>query len=269
MTLTPAEIGYAIEAATARPSLDEREHLAQVIFRKLYQRSYALAPWMLKSNLFSAASGPRVEYIDEHELPAHPGYTVKYQGPELRQDDERVLLAMLKLAAGQSVHISLRIAPRPFCRQLGWSEGSDSVAKLLACVRRLHAARVQVCRDGGAEDGYSFVSDYKHQRGELTVWLSQRLVDLYRGSLTYLDVDTRLAVRDGLASWLYGYVRADACAAPIQLPMLLAMSGLWNYEQKEFNRQLRKALDELKELGAVEDWSMSGTTLRVRKPTKH
>ncbi len=254
------------EIATYKPTLAERQRAAETAFPRLHKRSYALAPWMLKSGLFPPATGPRVEYTEPTEVPAHPGYTVSLKGPELRQDDGRVLLALLKLAAGKDVAISLRISPRSFCQQIGWPDSSDSVPKLRDCIKRLHAVRVLV-KTGklDMEDGYSFISDFHSERGEITVWLSPRLLEMYRDHMTYIDVKTRCSMRDGLTSWLYGYILADACYSEIPLPLLLAMSGLWTYEQKAFNRRLRASLDELQALSAVRSWSMSGATVKINK----
>jgi hypothetical protein len=191
-------------------SLQERAFYAEKAVPKLYKSSFALEPAMLKSALFRPAAGTRAVFEQYTEVAVHGSHGMEYRGEELRQDDERVLMALLKLRAGELVTAEARFVPRKFCREvLEWADSSDSVAKLKASIKRLHDARVRITYADGGENLYSFVSDAELHGDEWKVWLSPRLAQMFERSCTYVDMKTRLSLKDGLASWLYGFIKAD------------------------------------------------------------
>lgn len=269
------EIAFALAALDSRPTFDERMHDAARAVPKLHRDTLALAPVMLRSALFVARTGDRRAYPDYTALPAPAGYRVELLGDELRQDDERVLLCLLKQRAGGPVEHAISIAPRAFARAIGWPDAGHSVDKLRACIERLHRARVRVELPSGGVDLYSFVSDAHLDGPVWTVWLSQRLAQVFERPATYLAASERLGMRDGLTSWLYGAIKADACHAPLALADLRERSGLGAYSPKDFNRRLRASLDELLALGVIADYELRRGSVAVRKapaagaPTRH
>lgn len=209
---------------------------------------------LFKSALFKAKKGSRAMYLKEVQVPGHPGVGVYYTGEELQQDDLRVLLTLVQLREGQLATRAIKITPRAFCAQMGRAANSDSVRTLAASLTRLQAARVRVVNSKtGAVSLYSFVSDVDMQeRGQWTVWLSERLAELMQGQLTYLDKETRLGMSDGLDSWTYQLVMSDACFAPFLLADLREWSGMDTYTQAEFNRHFKQRLEKLKKMGVIE-----------------
>lgn len=258
-----------------KPSLDERLHDAEHLLPELRRNSLALAPAMLRSGLFPARTGARVNYDEYTALPALAGYKVELLGRELRQDDERVLACLIKERAGMSVGTYFDIVPRTFVKAIGWPDNGASVQKLRDCIEHLHAARVRITHPNGGISLYSFVADANLENGSpWRIWLSPRLLEMFRSSVTYLAANERLAMRDGLTSWLYGAIKADACLAPFALSDLRDMSGLFFYEPRDFNRRLRSSLDELRTLGVIDGYELRRGSVTVhkpagKKPTKH
>lgn len=241
--------------------------------KPLYKDSLALQPVMLKSALFRPASGARVTHLQPTVIPSH-SHRVLFTGEELRQDDQRVLLMLLKQRLGQEIDNVLTFVPRVFVREvLGWADSSDSVAKLRACIDRLQTARVRIEYAVGGHDDYSFITDTRiDAKGHSwSIWLSTRLVAMFKHAPTYLPMAERLALRDGMDSWLYGFVKADACLTPFLLSDMRDWSGRTNYEQKNFNRELKADLERMCEHKVIASYAFNKKKVMIYKtaPTFH
>ncbi len=237
---------------------------------RMHSNTLMFVPALLKSSLFSARTGVRTMYAEETKLASHPTAQVFYTGEELRQDDLRVLLALVKLREGSLASRELRLTPRQFCVEMGRADSSTSVATVKESLIRLQRARVRVVTIK-AEGYYSLVSDVSFERGLWRVSLSDRIAELLSSStLTCLDKNVRFGVRDGLQSWLYGAVRADAWFVPMAIEKVQEWTGLTGYSQKEFVRVLKKELQALKESGEIDSYAVtdSGKKLRIVKRAK-
>lgn len=249
-------------------SFAERMALGAQTLPAVYKGSFAVATVLLKTALFSsAARGERRCFAEYTDVPAPVGFRVQFKGMELRQDDLRVLLTLIKMNAKLPAADCITFCPRTFCRDvLRWADSSDSVAKLRASIIRMHDVRIQV--EGGTQMWLcSLVGHAFFDSAPGSVWsvnLDKSVADMMRGQLTYLSVEDRLGMRDGLESWLYGYVKADACYAPIDRAELRERSGC-TYEQKDFNKHLKCVLDGFVEAGIVEGWELEKGRLRIRK----
>lgn len=249
-----------------KPSIAERAFDAVRSIPKLHRDTLTFGPVMLKSALFRPASGARALFATYTAIRSHGMHLVEYQGEELRQDDMRVLLVLLKQRSGKRVDHVQEFVPRTFCRDvLNWADSSDSVAKLRACIVRLHDARVRVTYANAGLGLYSFVSDADLKGEKWSVWLSERLAAMFERSTTYIPQEGRLALRDGLVSWLFGFIKADACFVPFSLAQMRDLSGLTNYQQKAFNSVLKAALEQLLTAGLINGFEIAAGKVRIRK----
>lgn len=220
---------------------------------------------MLKSALFRPITGPRAAHLSYTPIRAQGGHKIEFNGEELRQDNERLLMALLKLRSGMTVDGVQEFVPRTFCREApGWADSRDSVSKLKASLVRLQTARVRVEYSDGGKGYYSFVSDVDFRVDAWNVWLSPRLVTRFDWFPTYLSMTNRLALKDGVVSRLYGFIKADACFAPFSLGDLREVAGS-PYNQKDFNRQIKGALDLLEAEGLIRSFEVPGGKLKVNK----
>lgn len=259
-------VAFGLAALAHKPALPEKAFEAERTLPKLHKNSLAFEPVMLKSALFRPGSGARTTYADYSLIRAHGPHRIEYLGEELRQDDLRVLLVLLKARSGQRVDGVQQFVPRTFCRDaLGWADSGESVSKLRACIIRLHSARVRVTYATKGLGLYSFISDADLTGEKWSVWLSERLATMFEGATTYIPQPERLALRDGFVSWLYGFVKADACLTAFSAADLREWSGCTSYEQKAFNRHLRAGLDQLRQAGLIQGYEMSAGSVRIRK----
>lgn len=245
---------------------------AKTTMPALHEPYTAFNTTLLKIALFSCNErGARKHFTEEepNRLYSIDGDEVVFVGEELRQDDRAVLLALIKMASGKELAAALTFQPHPFVREvLGWGDGGLNVKKLGECLHRLKkAAEVQVKYAKGGKGTLSFVSDYdtpaEGRRGEWTVWLAPRMLEVFAKRVTYLAVADCKGLT-GLQAWLYGFVNADPCKSPFALADMLAWSGKSSV-QKEFNRALGESLDELKKKGLVVDFVMSRTEVTITR----
>ncbi|WP_313569968.1 hypothetical protein [Comamonas terrigena] len=207
--------------------------------------------------------------MSEVEIQAHNPSKVRilFTGEELQQDDLRILLALIKLREGSLMSRKLQFSPREFCAAMGRADSSSSVAVLKESLVRLQKARIRVLT-AQMEAHYSFVLNVEFERGVWRVWLSERVAALLADStFTCLDKDARFAAKDGLESWLYSFVKADACFVPFKLESLQAWTGLTGYAPKEFSRVLRKKLGGLVAAGEIDSFELKDGKVRITKHT--
>jgi len=244
------------------------------------------SPVLLRSALFGTGIGVRRNYDTLTAVTTAGGDTVLVRGPELRQDDQTVLLALIKKREGVLLEErkpgdekkkddgSIKFVLRTFAREaLGWPDSSDSAAKLLACLERLQTVRVRIKYKDGGSAGLSFVSDYLEPTKDdklVRVWLSPLLMEMFLRQPTYLDIAERCSLREGMQTWAYGFIESQACRQLFNLSDLKALAGADNCEQHDFNRRkLEPALEVLKAKGYIWDFEMFRTKVRIdRKEPK-
>lgn len=281
-THTPTDFNFSRAVAAMQlleegMSYDERMALAEckragatekaaMTMPKLFSRDFAFSPILLKSALFrSAERGARSTFTKEDPLmlTSAAGDKITFLGEELRQDDQTVLLTFIKRVAGKSVESSIALTPRKFVRELGWADSGASVEKLKASLKRLRAAYVLIEYAKGGEGTLGFVSDYETRGGEeWTVWLAPRLVILFAKQKTFLRVEERQSLKEGLQTWAFGFINASVCAEPFKLEEMREWAGS-EATQKEFNRTLKVALEALVLAEVIVEFKMDRSAVRI------
>lgn len=239
---------------------------AEGFIPKMHRDTLMFAPALLKSALFKASKGSRLVHEKEVEVPTHnKRVRLFYTGEELQQDDLRVLLMLIKMREGSLATRVLHFSPREFCIAMGRADSSSSVQVLRGSLKRLQRARVRLVTLE-KEALYSFVSDVEFERGRWSVWLSERVATMLADStFTCMVKAVRFAAKDGLESWLYSFVKADACFVPFKLADMQEWTGLTGYAGKEFARVLKKELSGLVESGEIDSFDIKDGKVRITK----
>lgn len=260
-SLTTMQRKAAADAAAAA----KQQVAATQLMPELFARDTAFSPALLKSALFRCTErGPRARHMQDYQLTSADGDKITYSGEELRQDDQTVLLALIKACAGELISSEMRFSPRAMVREvLGWPDKGASVERLGECLRRLKGASIKVQYAKGGEGTLSFVSDYDMKPGQWSVWLAPRLLGLFAKQTTYLNVEARKGLT-GLSSWLFGFINADSCASAFELSSLREWAGS-TAAQCHFNEALKTSLVALKEQGVIESYELGRTRLKLVK----
>lgn len=145
-----------------------------------------------------------------------------YEGPELRQDDALVFMALLNILRDVRLGTAAGFPPRALCEALwGFYSGpirqrlNDIISRLQKGILVFETFRVPLVQrfDFPARGLWSVVVDQDIAK----VFLASRLV--------WLNIDKRLSMPSGLTSWLYGYVLSQSWLMPCKVERLHRLCG--------------------------------------------
>lgn len=199
----------------------------------------------------------------EIELPTGADMpAIRYSGPELRQSDARVFLALLHMLRDVQVGTRVIFQPEAMCIALFGRYDGNSRRQLLTHTQRLQKGlivtdrfSVQLCQE------FAYPS-----RGPWGVALHPRIVELFRISpRVWLSIPVRLTLTEGLSTWLYAYVESQTRLIPMRIAKLHELSGSESKE-RAFVNSLRIALQELTRWDIIEPgWSLLQGQIRWMK----
>lgn len=257
------------DAAAKRKAAQQRK-TARLPFA-LYASSYAMPRNMLTSALFPVGKGPRTHYADDIRILAAAGGEFKYRGPEIRQDDGGVLMALIAETCGRMLARAVTFNPLEMCKKLGreTTDGRYAVKHLRQCIKRLKSAVISV----EYPQGFLEVSLIARFAGDLhddkwSVALDPEIVLLFQGTPTFIDIKKRALLKEGLQTSLYGHFSAMYNVNTFSIDDLRKHSGS-RASLRVFGRILRSALPRLKEAGIIADFKTtrgSVTIVRHQKP---
>ncbi len=207
---------------------------------------------------------PRERFV-EFTVPASSGASsLKYSGPELRQSDGLVFLALINMARDVRVGKPVSFSPEEVCRALqGQYNGParkrlrDSVQRLQQALLKFDTFSVQLCQR----------FDYPSQ-GQWTVALDRQVVELFgRVPNVWLDLGRRLSLPEGLSTWLYAFIESQTTLIPMKTEALRELCGS-EATSRAFENKLREALKHLNEHQVIDPgWRIEKGVLRWRKWT--
>lgn len=222
-------------------------------------------------------------------VPVIGGGEVIYTGEELRQDDETVwmqLVHMSKEARSPQVFFS----PHAFIQAIKWPNNGASYTRLLTTLRRLKTASLEVYSsrfDRGVSTGLivDFTYSKKTDGAPWSVRVfspENELLFLFDKLYSRVDWETRLALPEGVSTWLHGFFSSHREPFDHKIETLAKGAGLSievpeddqldeaarTAKQKERLREAKKtikrALEALQSAGFLESFDItSGGLVRV------
>lgn len=187
---------------------------------------------------------------------------ITYRGPELRQSDAKVFLALLHMLRDVQVGTQVHLEPEPVCKALFGRYDGHSRKQLREHIQRLQTGliitekcSIQLCQA------------FEHPNAGLwSVALHSNIVELFRLSQrVWLSLPMRLSLPDGLTSWLYAYIESQSRLIPTNVSTLLEKCGSTS-KPGGFLNSLRRSLRELANRGIIEPgWSIRKGLVRWMK----
>lgn len=190
---------------------------------------------------------------------------INYTGEELRQDDEDVFLQLVHFARLSPLGTEMEFTGHSLLKTLGWPTNSRSYDRLRNTITRLSATGLEV---RGESHGYSgsLIRDFlwKEPDGRCSrVWkvrLEPRIVALF-GHMIYTQLDWNQRLRLGnLAKWLHSFYYTHANPFPLKVETIHRLCGSSTQSLPKFRQLLKRALDELIEVGFFECWELDNRT---------
>lgn len=198
---------------------------------------------ILRTPLFRVASRsaprkPEVELtLADDEADGGP---VRYVGPELRQTEGLVFMSLLHMLRDLPAGAAATFQPKALYVSLFGHYDGRSRPRLASAIRRLLRGQiitkhytVQLCHR------------FDHPaRGPWTVAIDPDIVRLFASSKVWMDIETRVQLPEGLATWLYGYIESQSRLIPTKVSELHRLCGT-EASLPAFLNSLRQALEHL------------------------
>lgn len=259
---------YKNHTITADMPLDEKMFYAERLMPKMYSGSYAIIPLMLTLPIFSVAR-EGASHIDAVWTRKGVG-SVRYTGPQLSQSHLTVLLGLAHMRRGDVVDNVIAFRPTTFLASIGWSDNERNIARLKELLDDLYAGRMRVWGIDEVEADaarVSIISEWKPSldSGEWHVYLSPTVLRLFNGHLTRLNTAKRQQLREGLATFLFGYISANSCDLAFSYEELHKASGSEAAVMKRFGEEVRSHLTKFKALGIIKNFEQVRGGVKVWK----
>ena len=223
----------------------------------------------LRSALFAGVQGnERIAYKKRTLLASVEGIEVRYLGVQLNQSDLDVWMQIIHLSRQQLPGFSVTFSAYGLLTALGRSNGKSQHEWLKESMARLGGAFVEITFQGRntfGEKGF-----LRYYRDEVTqryvVELTESMLRLFEEGYTYIEFEQRQKLRkQPLALWLHGFLSSHAAPYPLKITTIHRLSGSGAHALRDFKYRLRKALDALIDIGALENYELADDTVKIKK----
>jgi len=223
----------------------------------------------LRSALFAGVQGnERIAYKKRTLLAAVEGIEVRYLGVQLNQSDLDVWMQIVHLSRMQLPGFSVTFSAHALLMALGRSTGKSQHEWLKESMARLGGAFVEITYHGRqtfGEKGF-----LRYHRDEITqryvVELTESMLRLFEDGYTHIEFEQRQLLRKHpLALWLHGFLASHAAPYPLKLQTLYQLSGSSTQNPRDFKLRMRKALQALVTIGALERFEIDEDVVKVKK----
>ena len=233
---------------------------------QLFASSYAQARDVLCSGLFRTGIGPRIEFIKKEILVSAAGGTIRHSGPELRQDDGGVFMALLAKTRGDVLTKTVSFCPRALVKEMGREakHGHYSIAHLRECIERLQSSTLAI-KQGNSFLNVVMVPRFNGDSQLWTVRFDDTVARLFRADEkhpTYINIKQRAQLTDGMQTMLQGYFFAMWEEHEFSLVGLHTFSKS-AMSMKVFGREVRKALPRLVAAGVIKSYTTPRGCVRI------
>lgn len=256
-------------------TLDELKHYGPRLMPNMYSQTAQIAPFALVMPIFTitrAKPGEKLPVINQVFHRKGRGF-VRYKGPTLTQSHLTVLLTLANVYAGGLSDALHTFYISELLSKMGWSDNADNISRVIDLLDDLKVGQLRFWAEDKDEhrnaQRESIISRFKPcENGQWELTLSEELLPLFAGThLTNINLPTRQRLTEGLATFLYGFIKADSCALlqGFSYAELHAASGSQAKDLGQFAKDVRKRLDGFKVSGIIADYTQHRGGVRIRK----
>ena len=225
----------------------------------------------LRSALFRVIRRGKRTAVKGEIISSIKGLDIRYTGWQLDQGDFDVLMQAFHL---QNNHIErtsdnyIRFQIKSFLSAIGRQPGKSGRDWLKDCFHRLTATALEINlyiphRNTNEKYCYvgSLVDEFYYNNREQTYFLkiNPQLAVSFDAGWTQLQWQQRLQLKTNQAKWLHGFYSSHREPFPIKIITLKRLCGSECKRLVDFRRSVRKAMNELINVGAVQIWTIDAS----------
>ena len=219
---------------------------------------------LLRSALFGV-SKKREIYSKRTLIASVDGYEIRFMGFGFNQTDLDTLEGMLHSAMPHPLGKRVEFSVHSFLKSLGRGVGKEQHEQFKEQVIRLMSGVVEIT-DLKAKKTFMGSLVYKAFRDEDTgnyvVIFDKDILTLYESGYSLLDPNIRIALgSNNLAKWLYGNYTSHARPLPYKVETIWQLCRSDTKELWKFRQMLKRALEELQNVGAIDGWMIDENDL--------
>ena len=186
------------------------------------------------------------------------GYEIRFKGETFNQTDLDVLEGMLHLAMPHPLGKRVEFTVHSFLKALGRGTSGKHHEEFKEQVMRLVTGGIEIT-DTKARVTFmgTLVSKAfrEEDSGRYVVIFDKDMLNLYEAGYSHIDWNQRMALgKSTLAKWLHGFYSTHAKPYPYKVETLHNLCGSADKSLRSFRQKLKKALDELVCVRAIDSW---------------
>lgn len=199
------------------------------------------------------------------------GYEIRFKGETFNQTDLDVLEGMLHVAMPHPLGKRVEFTVHSFLKALGRGTSGKHHEEFKEQVMRLVTGGIEIT-DTKARVTFmgTLVSKAfrEEDSGRYVVIFDKDMLNLYEAGYSHIDWNQRMELgKSTLAKWLHGFYATHAKPYPYKVETLHNLCGSADKSLRSFRQKLKKALDELVNVGAIEGWEVDKDDLvTVQRP---
>ena len=239
------------------------EHKKQQVQLELFSQTpeyqYVGPNVVIRSALFGLVAKGSRKYIKNEDICSWGDSKIKYEGEQLDQSDFDAWMLLIKWC-GRKVfqerdYVRLEFPLHRFLKELGKSTGGKDRIWATQCLERL-TGRILVVDDYRYKGGLIHESYIDAETKKAVVLINPKLAQVFYSGFTRLDMDTRLKLKGDLAKWLHAFLKSHRGPVfTISIKKLMILVGS-RTEKRYFKRNLKHALETLRESSVIQTWSI-------------
>ena len=186
------------------------------------------------------------------------GYEIRFKGETFNQTDLDVLEGMLHLAMPHPLGKRVEFTVHSFLKALGRGTSGKHHEEFKEQVMRLVTGGIEIT-DTKARVTFmgTLVSKAfrEEDSGRYVVIFDKDMLNLYEAGYSHIDWSQRMALgKSTLAKWLHGFYATHAKPYHYKVETLHNLCGSADKSLRSFRQKLKKALDELVCVRAIDSW---------------
>ena len=186
------------------------------------------------------------------------GSEIRFKGETFNQTDLDVLEGMLHLAMPHPLGKRVEFTVHSFLKALGRGTSGKHHEEFKEQVMRLVTGGIEIT-DTKARVTFmgTLVSKAfrEEDSGRYVVIFDKDMLNLYEAGYSHIDWNQRMALgKSTLAKWLHGFYATHAKPYPYKVETLHNLCGSADKSLRSFRQKLKKALDELICVRAIDGW---------------